>query len=159
MIPLPLFAFRSGPFLPSPNDPPFLPRSSLSLLPCLPYASHARVQAGVDALFDNLDLDGGGDLDLEELSAGLEILLETAAKATGQQEALQEMLDSYNERAALYDQAAIATEAAEAVEVEIRALVDNPSIQLRAGKQLIKYTKDSQLSEYAPAVVGMPQHL
>lgn len=117
------------------------------------------MQAGVDALFDNLDLDGGGDLDLEELSAGLEILLETAAKAAGQQEALQEMLDSYNERAALYDQAAIATEAAEAVEVEIRALVDNPSIQLRAGKQLIKYAKDSQLSEYAPAVVGMPQHL
>ena len=117
------------------------------------------MQAGVDALFDNLDLDGGGDLDLEELSAGLEILLETAAKAAGQQEALQEMLDSYNERAALYDQAAVATEAAEAVEVEIRALVDNPSIQLRAGKQLIKYAKDSQLSEYALAVVGMPQHL
>ena len=103
--------------------------------------------AVVEALFDSLDLDGGGDLDPEELETGLHVLLEKAAAARGQQEALQEKLDSYNESAALYDQAAAATEAAEAIEGEIRELVDNPTIQLRAGKQLIKYTKESQLSD------------
>ena len=121
--------------------------------------------AMVDALFDSLDLDGGGDLDLDEVAQGLDELLELAATAASEEAVTREIAESMTARAKMYEAAAAAAEAAEALAVEMKQLIDNPSIELRAGKQLIKYTKgptSAQLSEYTmpppPNTPTLPAH-
>ena len=55
--------------------------------------------AMVDALFDSLDLDGGGDLDLDEVAQGLDELLELAATAASEEAVTREIAESMTARA------------------------------------------------------------
>ena len=64
-----------------------------------------------------------------------------AAEVAQQEAAIQALVASINVRVALCERAAAATEAVDALRAEIEEAENNPSIELRAGKSLLKYGK------------------
>lgn len=98
-----------------------------------------------DALFDSLDLDSGGDLDLRELAAGLDNLKALWAKQADQQARVRTELSNMEENVALCERALSATQVFEATQAELTAIVDSPSLETKVGRQFIKLTKDKDI--------------
>ena len=100
-----------------------------------------------DALFDALDLDGGGDIDLAELELGLANVQKLAEEQMRREASIQSQVSDTQANIMLCERAAVATEAAEATEAELKAITESPSTELKVGKQFTKYTKDRELAE------------
>jgi hypothetical protein len=111
--------------------------------------------ATCDGLFDSLDLDSGGDLDLQELQQGLENIIAEAGKSAAEQEVRKNKLDEFEARAALCERAALALETVEATKAELATLVEKQDIESRAGRALLKHSKTGSVDklgmEAAPA--------
>ena len=89
----------------------------------------------IRALFQ-IDSDGSGDVDLEELEAGLRVLMEQQRDADRQRASASadvEEAEFWLRKQAQIEHVAEVTKQAEAVEAELQALTDHSSLEQRVG--------------------------
>lgn len=101
--------------------------------------------AACDGLFGQFDLDDGGDLDLNELEAGLVKVREEAALVEQQKEQVKLKIEDAESRATLWDRAAAAVEAVEATKAKFAEVSEKQTIDLRVGKQLNRHSKTAPI--------------
>lgn len=78
----------------------------------------------IDALFDKLDADGGGSLDMKEMGAALYLFKSAHKKSAGMEDELRRMEEEATEQAALITEAASAMAALEDLQAKLAMFAD-----------------------------------
>lgn len=91
----------------------------------------------IDALFESLDDDGGGTLDLVEIRAALKKLQDAAGAMAKVAATIREKIDRIKHLETLAQQAFDATTAMEEATAEIERLSSNKSVSARLGAQIV----------------------
>jgi len=99
----------------------------------------------IDGLFQELDADSGGTLDLKELAGFMKKLQEEATFAQGQTEVAQERVGRVTVRRDSARLVMDATAEAEKLDSQLKAEMDNPTIAARLGKELV--TKGMKIAD------------
>ena len=105
----------------------------------------------IDELFNEVDDDGGGSLDVAELTAAMRKLQETARANEGELASVAERIAFLQSRAEAWGEVADKTAEAEESEAKLEAVRSNKSISARVGAVLV--------SPRAPGLVLRPHPL
>jgi len=91
----------------------------------------------IDSLFDSLDVDGGGTLDLKEIRVALQKLIDAARSAALEDEAMRSRGELANQRAVDILRALHATMAFESEEARLQQLKDKPGVDHQLGEAFL----------------------
>lgn len=100
------------------------------------WVEHTNVRE-IDALFAELDADGDGALDVDELKAAMQRLLRDAKAADTAKEAARARVAVLDERMGSVNKALDLTRAAETADAELARVRDNPILNARLGHLLM----------------------